>query len=426
MKLFTKYSRINVLATIFIFLVASAAFFFSLRYVLLNQIDQDLNIEEREILDHVQKHDRLPENTSVKDQLINFSPIQSDNIKRKFTTANMIEPGEKEKEKFRQLIFPVKANGQWYQATVSKSLEDTDKLIRSILLISFSTILLILAVSFIINRFVLKRIWRPFYKSLNAVRDFKIGKSEGLQLDDTQIDEFSFMNQTLEKITSQARHDYLSLKTFSENASHEIQTPIAIIRSKLDLLIQDEHLTEEQSKTLQSAYNAIQKLSKLNQSLLLLARIENNQYDESSTVDLKKILEEKISDFNELWHSQKINIRTALQPAMVKMNKELADILLNNLLSNATRHNFTDGNIFIELNQQFLLVRNTSKDAALDRKRIFHRFYKSSQSNEQNGLGLSIIKQICESSGFSTEYDYQDKDHFFKIKWENNSRPIKM
>jgi signal transduction histidine kinase len=417
MKLFTKYSRINVIATIFIFLVASAAFFFSLRYVLLHQIDEDLDIEEREILDQVKKHDRLPENTSVKDQLINFVPIQPNTVKRKYTTVDMLEAGDKEKEKFRQLIFPVKAAGQWYQATVSKSLEDTDKLIRSILLISVSTIILILLVSFIINRFVLKRIWRPFYKSLNAVRDFKIGKSEGLQLDNSEIDEFSFMNQTLEKITLQARHDYLSLKTFSENASHEIQTPIAIIRSKLDLLIQDEHLTEEQSKTLQSAYNAIQKLSKLNQSLLLLARIENNQYEESSTVDLKQILEEKLSDFNELWQSQQIKVTTALEPVVVKMNQELADILLNNLLSNATRHNYTGGNIFIELNQQFLLVRNTSSDPVLDPARIFHRFYKSSHSNAQNGLGLSIIKQICDSSGFTTTYDFQNGSHVFTINW---------
>src|SRR5438270_6802034 len=185
-------------------------------------------------------------------------------------------------------------------------MEDSDSLIRSILLITISTILTILVVSILINRFALKQIWKPFYQSLDAVRKFKVNKKEALRLQQSNIDEFEFMNQTLQRITAQAQLDYLSLKTFSENASHEIQTPIAIVRSKLDLLIQDEDLREEQSQALQSAYNAIERLTRLNQSLLLLAKIENHQFEEVSAIDLKKNLEEKLSQFQELWQSQQI------------------------------------------------------------------------------------------------------------------------
>ena len=420
MKLFTKYSRINLLATILIFLIASAAFFFTLRYVMIHQIDEDLMIEEKEINSFVAKHDRLPENMSVKDQVISYQPVTTPFTKRSFTSDMIFDPRDNHAEKFRQLLFGIQVSGKLYRVTVSKSLEDTDDLIESILLITISTILLILIVSYIINRVVLKRIWKPFYTSLAAVKNFTVLKEQRLKLPQTNIEEFSFMNQTIERITSQAQHDYLSLKTFSENASHEIQTPLAIIRSKLDLLIQDEHLTENQSQAVQNAYNAIQKLTKLNRSLLLLAKIENNQYQQARQIDLKQMLLEKISQFQELWQSQQISVHDALEHATINMNEELADVLLNNLLSNATKHNFSGGTISIELNAQHLTVKNTSKDPALDKNKIFHRFYKSNSSSEYNGLGLSIIKQICDASGFDIQYSFQHHEQIFSISFETS------
>jgi signal transduction histidine kinase len=417
MKLFTRYSRINVLATIAIFLVASVAFYFSLRYVFLKQIDEDLEIEENEITAYVQKYNRLPENFPVTDQVISFSPADQ-NIKRQFARVKMVDKEDRREGKYRQLIFGVKAGGQWYKASVFKLLEGSDNLLRSILLISFSTILAILIVSFIINRVVLKKIWKPFYQSLNAVRNFRISKEQALLLPETKIDEFRFMNQTLEGITKTSQLEYLSLKTFSENASHEIQTPIAIIRTKLDLLIQDEQLTESRGKILQSTYNAIEKLSRLNQSLLLLAKIGNRQFEEVEVVDVKKMIGEKLLDFQEIWDSQSIDLHTSLETSSVKMNKELADILLNNLLSNATRYNCPGGSITIRLNQQQLSITNTSREPALDTAQIFHRFYKPSSGNQHNGLGLSIIKQITDASGFLPSYAYQNNEHTFTVAWD--------
>lgn len=414
MKLFTKYSRINVVATIVIFIVASVAFYFSLRYVLIQQINDDLKIEEKEITTYVREHNKLPESFSVNDQLIRYAP-EPDSTPRHFGRANLIDSKDEDAEAFRQLVFSIKANNQWYKVTVSKSLEGTENLTRSILFVSFITILLILVVSFVINRVVLKQIWKPFYHSLDSVKKFKVSKEQPLHLPEEEIDEFQFMNQTLERITRQAQLDYLSLKTFSENASHEIQTPIAIIRSKLDLLIQDEHLTEQQSQTLQTTYSAIQKLSRLNQSLLLLAKIENNQFEEIQPINLKEKLEEKINEFHELWQSQNLQLHCSLQSAGVQMNAELCDILLNNLLSNATKHNYRNGEIKIELNLHQLKISNTSREEALEPEKMFKRFYKTSQGNQHTGLGLSIIKQICDASDFSLAYNFVEGFHAFTV-----------
>ena len=312
MKLFTKYNRINLLATIIIFLFSSVAFYIALRFILLDQVDEDLKIEQREIETYAKEHNTLPESIPVKDQKISYTLSDEVLKKRKFKTVAGFNKDDREKESYRVLQFGVIANGKIYAATVGKSLEGTDDLAHSILLISSATILSILAASLIINRILLKQLWKPFYDALGILKTFKIDRNQQLDFPSTKIDEFSFMNHALEKTTSQAKKDYLLLKEFTENASHEMQTPLAIIQSKLDLFIQNENLSEDQSKTMQSAYMAVEKLSSLNQSLLLLAKIENNQFAETSSVNFKQKLGEKTDDFHELWQSQNISVNTSL------------------------------------------------------------------------------------------------------------------
>lgn len=417
MKLLTKYNRINLVAIIMIFLLSGIAFYFSLNYIVLDQVDDDLRIEKKEVETFVKEHNHLPEAIPVRDQMIQFSEISQPIPKRRFQNLILFDSLEKEKSLFRQLIFSVKADGIWYKVSVSKSLEASSHLINSILLISFATIILILLATFLINRIVLKQLWKPFYSTLDAISNFKIGRNQKTVFPSTTTDEFSFMNKILGDTTTQAQKDYRILKEFTENAAHEMQTPLAVIRSKLDLLIQDEGLRESQSHIVQISYKAIERLSRLNHSLLLLAKIENKQFEQTQTIDLKKKLEEKTQEFQELWDAQCLTLTIKLYPVERSLNPELTEILLNNLLGNATRHNFHGGGIFIELTQNGMIVANTSHQPALDSSRLFTRFYKPSPNNESNGLGLSIIKQICEASGFEVRYAFQKNLHQFNIIW---------
>ncbi|HZJ60720.1 MAG TPA: HAMP domain-containing sensor histidine kinase [Chitinophagaceae bacterium] len=417
MKLFTKYNRVNLVATIIIFLLSSTAFYFAIRYILINQVDDDLRIEQREIETYVKEHNTLPESISVKDQ--NISYVLSDTYlqKRKFETIAGNKIDAKEKDLYRILQFGVIANGKIYLATVAKSLEGADDLTHSILLISSATILLILAASFLINSVLLKRLWKPFYNSLDVLKNFRVDKNQSLNFPTTQIDEFAFMDQIIQKTTNQAQQEYSLLKEFTENASHEMQTPLAIIRSKLDLLLQDENLSEGQSKTMQSAYSAIEKLSRLNQSLLLLAKIENNQFAETSLINLKQKLEEKLDAFHELWQNQSISVSSSLVDSNVNLNSELTDILLNNLLSNATRHNFSNGYINVVLKEKMIEISNSSREKELNSQQMFLRFFSQDKKSRYNGLGLSIIKQICDVSGFSIRYLFTGNEHRFILSW---------
>jgi signal transduction histidine kinase len=413
MKLFTKYSRVNLVATVIIFILSATVFYFVIRYILINQVDNDLKIEEREIKTYLKEHNTLPEPIPVKDQQISY--VLSDKYfpGRKFATAR----AETENDSYRILRFGIAANGNVYTATVAKSLKGTDDLTRSILLISLITILMILGTSLVINRVLLKRLWKPFYTSLAILKNFRVDKKQALTLPPTHIDEFAFMNQTLQKTTNQAQQEYALLKEFTENASHEMQTPLAIIRSKLDLLIQNENLSEDQSKAMQSAYHAIEKLSRLNHSLLLLAKIENNQFAETTTINLKQRLNEKLNAFHELWQNQNISVSSSLEDATVQLNNELTDILLNNLLSNATRHNFSNGFIKIVLRGRQLEISNSSREKELNSQQMFSRFFSQNNNGRYNGLGLSIIKQICDVSGFTVRYLFADNQHQFTLAW---------
>jgi signal transduction histidine kinase len=249
------------------------------------------------------------------------------------------------------------------------------------------------------------------------LHNFQLGKKSPILLPKTDIDEFNFMNASLEKMTAKAEKEYIILKEFTENASHEMQTPLAIIRSKLDLAIQEQDLSEKQSATLRSAYAAIKKLTGLNRSLLLMAKIENNQFAEIVPIDLKAKLVDKIFQFQELWGG-KISITHELGDAMMNANSDLIDLLLNNLFSNSSKHNIQNGTIFIELKDKFLAISNTGKPSRLDPARLFTRFYKEPGDGNNNGLGLSIVKQICEVSGVTPSYSYCNNMHTFILQWE--------
>ena len=250
------------------------------------------------------------------------------------------------------------------------------------------------------------------------MQQFNISNPQKLHFGDTDIDEFKHLNSILTDALSRAQRDYQTLKEFTENASHELQTPLAVIQSKLDMLIQNEKLSEAESQNIQSAYTALQGLSKLNQSLLLLTKIENRQFSDKDEIDMKELAENKINQFSELWKSRNITTHVDLSEKKVNANFYLTGILLNNLLSNATKHNINNGSISILLENN-LSVTNTGVSQQLDEKLLFKRFSKQNNATENHGLGLSIVYQICQASGFDCIYNFQTPNlHTFKVSWQ--------
>ncbi|HEY2727514.1 MAG TPA: HAMP domain-containing sensor histidine kinase, partial [Parafilimonas sp.] len=336
----------------------------------------------------------------------------------KIYTHKAYDSDEHKKALQRTIEFNIYVNNAWYVVNVSKSLEGADKLIQTIIVITLIIILLILAVAFFINRVVLGKLWQPFYSTLKTMRQFSLNNTQKLDFSNTNIDEFSYLNSTLSDALTKAQQDYQSLKEFTENASHELQTPLAVIQSKLDILIQNEKLSEAEGKTIQGAYDAVQHLKKLNQSLLLLAKIENNQFSEKNTINISQLMQNKINQFADLWKSKNIITSINIKPATLYANSLLIDILLNNLLSNATNHNFQNGSLTINLETDKLGVINTGSSFAVDEKFLFKRFSKSTNAADGHGLGLSIIQEICKTSGYNCSYIFSAPNfHSFNINW---------
>ncbi len=328
MKLFAKYNRINVVSTVIIFLLGCLAFALLIRYVILKQVDEDLKIEKNEIITYVNKYNSLPAVVEVHDQYTTYRQIPAQQTTgTEIFTHNAYDAIEHKKELQRTIEFDIHASNNWYKVSVSKSLEATNDLIQTIIIITVILVLLILAATFIINRIVLRKLWQPFYTTLKKTQLFDLNSRQRLNFDATKIDEFNYLNTTLADTFSKAQNDYKTLKEFTENASHEMQTPLAVIQSKLDLLIQNERLSENESHAIQSAYKSLQSLSRLNQSLLLLAKIENKQFREQTTIDLKELLQNKSDQFSELWNNKGLTVQTDLCGKNITGNIYLVEIL---------------------------------------------------------------------------------------------------
>lgn len=413
MKLSTRYNRVNTLISIAALIITGIIYYLVIHLILTNKLDRDLTVEENEIRQYTGTYHKLPLPASFLDQQVSYQKVNSTEPVHEFSYTNYYNAKEKENEPGRSLVTAISLNGEAFLVTITKSRLESEGLVRIILLITLGVTILLLLAMLLINRFVLNRLWQPFYVTLKGMKDFELSKMEPVKAEPTGVDEFNELNASVNAMAESVRKDYRELKSFTDNASHEMMTPLAVIQSKLDTLLQTGAFTDQQGALLEDIYNASGKLSRLHQSLLLLVKIENNLIPDNKEIDLKEIIESKVRQFHELFDRMNLKVTTELDKITVNMSGYLADILLNNLIGNAIRHNIPGGNIHIQLISGQLTISNSGQSEELPPK-LFERFSKSGIS-EGLGLGLTIIRQICSLYGFHLEYQWQKKKHFFTI-----------
>lgn len=285
--------------------------------------------------------------------------------------------------------------------------------IRSLSWIFLALLVIVGATSVLVSR----RILFPFNASLRAIQTFNLKQKKPIDLPATRTEEFASLNAFLEKMTNKALQDYRALKEFTENASHELQTPLAIIRGKLELMLESD-INDEQARLIMSAHEAVERLSRTNHALTLLTKLENEEYHSVEPLNLSDKLHKTIFALTELMEMKSLNLKTNVQENVyVNLHPALADILLLNLLSNAIRHNIENGSIEISLATDSLQILNTGPKPEVPTEQLFERFKKSNQSSDSIGLGLSIVKRICEASRFEISYRYEDSRHSVNIRF---------
>lgn len=243
-----------------------------------------------------------------------------------------------------------------------------------------------------------------------------MSENKQVHFEKTGISEFDQLNTTLQEMIEKMQADFVNLREFTENASHEIQTPLAIIKSKLEMMLNDPALSSAQHLQLNEIFETVNRLSRMNETLLLLSKIENRQFIEKTDLDFSSLIKSRLANLEELIEMKRITLSLNLaSPFIVSIHPMLADVLINNLLSNALKHNGTHGEILISSENNRIVFSNTGPLLTIDPLNIFKRFVKQGNSSSSNGLGLAIADEICKSNHLTLEYTYQNKLHCFVL-----------
>jgi signal transduction histidine kinase len=416
MKLSAHYNKASIIITAVVLHCGALIYYFAINYIALKQLDRDLSEEVSEVIAYINLNGKLPKPVDFDEDQTKFVQTNLANFQTRFFDTVYNNPKEKNTEPGRAVRVLIPLKGKRYLTTITLSKEGTEFLVQIIALITLLLLAGLLIIIFLTNRYVLGGLWKPFYATLNELKDFNLSDQKDLLLTANKVEEFNELNEAVSSMASRVKTDYLHLQQFTENASHEMMTPLAVITSKLDTLIQDESLKNEQFEQINDIYAATGKLSRLNQSLLLLVKIENNLVDDADLLSLKELITQKTRQFNELILTKDIQVSHYMAEKYVTASKYLTDILLNNLFSNAIRHNAYPGLIIITLTANKLIFQNTGGEKALNGDIVFERFQKGRKS-EGTGLGLTIVKNICKLYNWDITYSFENSFHNFEISF---------
>lgn len=416
-KLLHKTSRTYLIFAVLILIISAPLFYFLTEKLYIDDADEALILRKNEFLQfsiaQLKEADIPIWNKFNRDiKIIAAKPLQKDTIfySHYYDTLNS------ENEPYRELNLPVSIEGKPYTYSARINLVETEDLMKSIALLFFIIISLLLVGLLIINKRLSQNLWKPFYETLKQIEQFEIDKSNQPKLTDTNIEEFYRLNQSIEKLIERNTSIYHSQREFIENAAHELQTPLAVFQAKIDTLIQSAEFTEQQNQILSSLNDTVSRLNRLNKNLLLLSKIENDNYTEKQTISLNEAIEKHLDFFTEQAKAKNLTIKTELNVAVsINSNPVLAEILISNLFLNAIRHNVIDGQIVVILSSSSLTFSNTGQPQPLVADKLFNRFSKSNPSEQGNGLGLAIIKKIADLNGWSVYYGFGNNVHSFSV-----------
>ncbi|MGB3776556.1 MAG: HAMP domain-containing sensor histidine kinase [Leeuwenhoekiella sp.] len=406
--LLRKASKTFLLSSTFIMVVSAMALYFYTSYLLRDEIEEELFSDK----------DRIERLLITDPDLKGIPPIMtvekvSEPEHEQLIDTLIYDPLQDEIELFRQLSGTKVINGQRYRVAVRVMVIESENILFAIVFTFLTIISLAFVFLFYLNRTRNEKLWKPFFINLEKLKEFSLSTNGNLDFVDSDILEFDDLNQEMESLTQKVKADYSNLKQFTEDVSHEMQTPLAIMQAKIETLINGGGISDKQYEELSSLQNDIQRLNQLNKKLNLLAKIDNDQYAAKEIIAFDQIVVSCIENLRELTDIQ--IVQSLDHDVALKMDQYLASVLINNLLSNAIKHSVDGYPIEVYLTREHLRVSNTGKDALNHPERIFERFYRESNRVDSTGLGLSIVKRICDYYDFAISYNFRENKHIFEV-----------
>ncbi len=427
MKLLNQSLKYLSLSILFIISLWAVIFYFNMLDEIKESVDEGLENYKRQIIYRVQTDSTLL-NTNGFDE--NFFAIREisrsqalsakDHYMDTLVYMQDADDDALELEPVRMLTTAFENNGRYYELNIINSMVEEDDLIEELLWEAVWLYLILVASIIIINNIVLQRLWKPFYNLLDQFNNFRLGSGKKLPEIKTETKEFTDLQNAVNTLLKHSIETYEQQKQFIGNASHELQTPLAIATNKLELLIEKGNLESSQAENIAEILQIIDRLVRLNKSLLLLTKIENKQFLDNQTVSINKIVEQIITELDEFTEFKNIHISaTETAELSVRMDASLAGIIISNLIRNAIFHNVSDGIVTIDISENAIRISNTGKTGSLNSEKIFTRFYKSDAEQAGTGLGLAIVKAVGDLYGFVVSYRYENNKHCFELQFNH-------
>ena len=421
MKLFNRV-LIHLLSGIFIILLGWAVFFYlGIMSEVNDEVDDSLEDYSELIITRSLAGKELPAHDSGSNNQYFLREVDESYVRSHQAISyrdSMIyikEKNETEPARILTTIFKDKENRHYELSVFTPTIEkrDLQEAIFHLLIALFATLLIAILV---INIWVFRRSMKPFYQLLNWLDKYRLGQeNEPLDIS-TDTSEFRKLNETVKRYATHSEEIYRQQKLFIGNASHEIQTPLAVCQNRIEMLMEDESLSEEQLSELAKTYQTLEYVSKLNKSLLLLSKIDNSQFVDSANVCINELVHRYMDDYQEVYDYKEIQITlNEKENFHLQINETLATMLITNLLKNAYVHNNEHGTIQIEIGKDYISFSNSGDLQPLDEKRIFERFYQGKKKEGTTGLGLAIVAAICRQCSLAVSYRFVNNMHEFHV-----------
>lgn len=412
MKLLNKINRRFIFLSIPVMILLTVPVYFMVATIQENEITEGLRAMEGWVSNAIASENEEPDVypvIEIRKGTAICEPIIKDTM--------ILDPIEQDYELFREMISCRSINGEIYKITVRAYGLEKSNLALLLFLIFLIVFILLNATLIMLNRQISRTVWRPVSETIALIRNFSLKKLEPISLVETDIDEFRSLNIEINRLTGRIISDYQNIKQFSENAAHELQTPLAVIRNKVDTLLSTSGLSEEQLRLAASIEESIDRLNRLNRGLLQLSKIENQQYDQSTEINLSETIGNVLEEFREFFDLKSIQIEFQPDPdAIIEMDPELARILFNNLLNNAAKYTPSDGKVIITVNREEVRFSNSGRSPLIGGNKVFNRFYRENIAGNSTGLGLALVKSICNSCSADIRYEFSYKFHHFILE----------
>ncbi|MGZ3885719.1 MAG: sensor histidine kinase [Bacteroidia bacterium] len=417
MKLIGKTILYYLLISLPLLLIAGYVSYILIRSEVRDGTDESLLKEKAQIEKQIDAAGGLCNTT---DPLSSVTPVASAQSGDVITDTTLLDTAEHEDVHYRMLTGYHKAKGANYRIVIFKPRLEEDELLEGLFSSFLVVIGFLIAAFFVVNWLLSNTLWKPFYRTIETLDAYEIKDQDQAVFGTSSTKEFNQLNRSLDRMTEKIRGDFRRQKEFTENASHEMQTPLAVIKSKLELLLQSPNLGERELNQLLGIEGSVNKLAALNKALLLLAKIGNRQFKETEAVHVEQVVDRLLANYEDFILAKRLSVNKTMNSGLtLEANAALCEILIANLLQNAIRHNYPEGTITVELNASSLRVSNTGEPLSLRPDELFERFKKNDASKESLGLGLAIVKSICDYYGYSVQYSYANNLHTFVIYLQN-------